>query len=211
MSYGLFLPRRWTRQPQGPVEVDWGNPISRGLEFLAVGFRPAIWPRKITPTLSGSMRVGAGVAGVAVKAPAVQSKGYASWAVPLTLTGDYAFAVVAKPSSEDGFDTNALVGDNPNALGVAGSIYALLDNNATSSVSNTAFAGKVNFYGASRIGNTVNLWRRGENVSSGVTGTRTQSITEILVGRDKVSNNIVGTETYATMLFSRSPSAPLWR
>lgn len=28
---GLFLPRRWTRQPQGPVEIDWSNPIARGI------------------------------------------------------------------------------------------------------------------------------------------------------------------------------------
>jgi len=28
---GLFLPQRFSRQPQGPVAIDWGNPLTRGL------------------------------------------------------------------------------------------------------------------------------------------------------------------------------------
>lgn len=36
MAYGLFLPRRWARQPQGPVEVDWAHPLSRRLGVLYV-------------------------------------------------------------------------------------------------------------------------------------------------------------------------------
>jgi hypothetical protein len=28
---GLFLPQRWKNQPQGPVTIDWGNPLTRGL------------------------------------------------------------------------------------------------------------------------------------------------------------------------------------
>lgn len=27
----IILPRRWTRQPTGPVEIDWSNPLARGL------------------------------------------------------------------------------------------------------------------------------------------------------------------------------------
>jgi len=27
----MYLARRWKRQPQGPVEVDWGHPMARGL------------------------------------------------------------------------------------------------------------------------------------------------------------------------------------
>lgn len=33
----LHLPSRWTRQPQQPVEVDWGNPLARGLSRSVVG------------------------------------------------------------------------------------------------------------------------------------------------------------------------------
>lgn len=28
---GLILPHRWTRQPQGPVEINWSHPLARGL------------------------------------------------------------------------------------------------------------------------------------------------------------------------------------
>jgi hypothetical protein len=28
---GLILPQRFSRQPQGPVAIDWGNPLTRGL------------------------------------------------------------------------------------------------------------------------------------------------------------------------------------
>lgn len=29
----MLVPQRWTKQPQYPVGVDWGNPITRGLVF----------------------------------------------------------------------------------------------------------------------------------------------------------------------------------
>jgi hypothetical protein len=28
---GLYLPRRWTRQPSGPIDIDWNNPITKSL------------------------------------------------------------------------------------------------------------------------------------------------------------------------------------
>ena len=40
---GLILPRRFTSQPQGAVEIDWGNPLTRGLKvvhnFRGLSFR----------------------------------------------------------------------------------------------------------------------------------------------------------------------------
>jgi hypothetical protein len=36
ISGGLFLPRRWTKQPQGAVEVDWGNPLTKSLAAAIV-------------------------------------------------------------------------------------------------------------------------------------------------------------------------------
>jgi hypothetical protein len=37
-SFGaVFLPRRWKRQPQGPTQVDWGNPLTRGLLVAVIG------------------------------------------------------------------------------------------------------------------------------------------------------------------------------
>lgn len=57
MSYGLFLPRRWTRQPQGPVEVDWGNPLSRDLVVSWLATRPV---REIANGLVASARGGGG-------------------------------------------------------------------------------------------------------------------------------------------------------
>jgi hypothetical protein len=33
----MYLARRWKRQPQGPVEVDWGHPMARGLGAVYLG------------------------------------------------------------------------------------------------------------------------------------------------------------------------------
>lgn len=35
MAYGVYLPGRWRRQPQGAVEIDWSHPMARGLLSLA--------------------------------------------------------------------------------------------------------------------------------------------------------------------------------
>lgn len=37
-----FLAQRWRRQPQGPVAVDWGNPLTRGLNDAFVGNQLAV-------------------------------------------------------------------------------------------------------------------------------------------------------------------------
>jgi hypothetical protein len=39
---GLFLPQRFSRQPQGPVAIDWGNPLSRGLVLDWSAVNPTI-------------------------------------------------------------------------------------------------------------------------------------------------------------------------
>jgi hypothetical protein len=36
MPFGILQPGRWRRQPQGPVEIDWGHPMARGLRGLFV-------------------------------------------------------------------------------------------------------------------------------------------------------------------------------
>lgn len=37
MAYGIFLPQRWRRQPQGAVQIDWSNPSSNRLVALYNG------------------------------------------------------------------------------------------------------------------------------------------------------------------------------
>jgi hypothetical protein len=39
---GLFLPQRFSRQPQGPVAIDWGNPLTRGLVLAWDATRPTM-------------------------------------------------------------------------------------------------------------------------------------------------------------------------
>lgn len=46
---GFFLSRRWKRQPQGPVEVDWSNPLADGLGGL-ITFSGGRW-RELTRAL----------------------------------------------------------------------------------------------------------------------------------------------------------------
>ena len=39
---GLILPQRFSRQPQGPVAIDWGNPLTRGMVLAWDATRPTI-------------------------------------------------------------------------------------------------------------------------------------------------------------------------
>ena len=35
-----LLPKRWTSQPQYPTGIDWSNPITRGVNWVAIGGNP---------------------------------------------------------------------------------------------------------------------------------------------------------------------------
>jgi hypothetical protein len=44
----LFLPQRWKRQPQGPVEIDWNHPLARGLVCAVTDSVEAVTRKRIT-------------------------------------------------------------------------------------------------------------------------------------------------------------------
>lgn len=71
MGYGVFLPGRWKRQPQGPVAVDWGNPLARGL-LSAIDIRGGqgrdLCAQSSVIGATG-ISTGAGLIGVAAKFP----------------------------------------------------------------------------------------------------------------------------------------------
>lgn len=64
-KFGTFLSQRWKRQPQGPVEIDWAHPMSRGLRGCFLGSSPINLVNRGFVTAGGSanitrfMRVGA--------------------------------------------------------------------------------------------------------------------------------------------------------
>jgi hypothetical protein len=51
----LILPGRFSRQPQSPTRIDWGNPLTRGLVFLLQDGRNAVSQVQLTGTASRTL------------------------------------------------------------------------------------------------------------------------------------------------------------
>ena len=58
-------PKRWTRQPQGAVEIDWSNPLTRGLQCALSPYFEHVKNRR--PTYSGTMAYGTSAFGRSLK------------------------------------------------------------------------------------------------------------------------------------------------
>jgi len=56
-----FLPQRWKRQPQGPTQVDWGNPLTNKLGFAALPSNGFLRPREIVTGLSPALSSSTGL------------------------------------------------------------------------------------------------------------------------------------------------------
>jgi hypothetical protein len=70
----LILERPWTRQPQGPIGIDWGNPITNGLAALTgFGAGPIDVATSKILTPYGSISRNAGSIGIGAKYSAADS------------------------------------------------------------------------------------------------------------------------------------------
>jgi hypothetical protein len=75
-----FLPRRWKRQPQGPVGIDWGNRLTHGLTD-AFDFRRIDTPNLIARTRqqtqrNSSLAMASGAAGRGIRFPGGSTAGH---------------------------------------------------------------------------------------------------------------------------------------
>jgi hypothetical protein len=103
---GLFLPQRWRRQPQYPVGVNWGNPLTRDLSLLVLpGVSGAAnQVSNIIPTPSGYSAL-ATENGMASVMSAGTSNGLSYGNVKKVIpdaSSTYTLLAFAKPGSGDG-------------------------------------------------------------------------------------------------------------
>jgi hypothetical protein len=99
----ILLPSRYTQQPQQATQIEWGNPIARGLALAAnPGAGAFDLANNRNATASNGMTRGAGALGVGFKAAANSSLGmrFADSRMASSDgagTGDFTYLVIANP------------------------------------------------------------------------------------------------------------------
>jgi len=202
------LPRARAQQPLRFVGLDTRNPLTRGLVVACVPGQ-AEYLSGTMPIVSGGFVVEPGIGGMLAKAPAAAAPGYVLWDVPdINLgTDPYTIAVLGKPSTQNTLVTHNFLGAQLNTFSLGASGFsATLDNNSSATF---PYAVPADFHvgAAHRIGSTIFPYLDGVAQATKVTGTRTQTITGILVGRDTTQNNLVNTQTALLLLWNRALSA----
>ena len=103
---GLILPRRFTSQPQGAVELDHNNDITKALDFVALG--NSRFSGKSWATDTGTVSSVAGAQGIASQA-ASTSATRRTWAETpiLNIGNDYSIVLLANPAAGTGVISRA--------------------------------------------------------------------------------------------------------
>lgn len=99
----LNLRTPWTSQPQVPVGINWGNPLSRGLAFVAIGGHPVDLVRNKQGVYVGTASMGYGPQGrtFATVSGAANRVDFAG-ASPANSTGEFSFGSIFKADSDTG-------------------------------------------------------------------------------------------------------------
>lgn len=93
----VILPSRWTRQPQGPVEVDWNNSLTRGLIHALHFARQQDLVTRGRATLSRTVEPTATPAGVGLK---VSGGATINWTVPAAFSaGSFSIFALVQPAA----------------------------------------------------------------------------------------------------------------
>lgn len=82
---GLILPNEWTRQPQTPVGIDWGNPLAKGLRAAVSGISAYDFVTNKFLTVSGAFTKTATPYGVAHTTTAAADSTYIE--LPFEISG----------------------------------------------------------------------------------------------------------------------------
>jgi hypothetical protein len=197
----------FTSQPQGPVEIDWSNPLTRGLQV-------AILPQQ-GDLVSGGGRVRRGSSAL------IPTRyGMSAWApytgtgandfqfeVTVDAPGDRTFAVYASNVNSIGnnFVTQFLNdGDSLDNLQIGPtSFVATLDNNSAPSITVTQSA-IPRLYAGRRQGNLAYASVDSTFSASAGTGTRGLQTRSLYFGRDSNSGiNTVDSTTYFALYWAR--------
>lgn len=110
-----------TSQPQGPVWIDWGNPITQGLQFAFNGANPkveAAFSRPASTDGSAGVTAGVGQFGGYLKGNSGTAGNYRPW-TGITGTAAYTAMAVVKDSAGRGAIRNPFDSDDTNAGGAA--------------------------------------------------------------------------------------------
>lgn len=205
----IFRPTKRLRQPPGLVGIKRSSPFAAGLLWACIPGDISICSDPKSPTISGGYTLAVGLAGRGAKGPATQVAGKVSYAASINIAAsqDYAFATFAIPSTDTTVGTSGiieLVGSNTNYLAAASNgARAQVDNNTTAL--NTWTRKEPNLFLASRKGGTAYCYTPA-GVITVATGTRSQVITEISVGRAS-GNNLSNPHHFLVLVWGRHISA----
>ena len=180
-----------------------------GLRALLVpGFPDEINQAK--PLLSGGFELGVGIGGYAAIGPAAQIAGYVGYDFPpITISGDYSFVLVASSTGvTGGIETHISEGTGLAAFSVSvsnNSVSVAIDSNGAASAA--VDCSKPTVIIGQRVGNVGYAYAGGRLLGSGVTGTRTGTLTGFTFGRNRIgNNNVVRTHGYLFAFFPRKLS-----
>lgn len=213
---GLMTQKRVrTSQPQGAVGVDWGNPLTAGLKALGT-------PSVLAETLSGSSAVISGGfylaatdRGIAAVGPTTQIPGYVQYLCEnsaVNYSGGCTYLAFARSSvvnttvpTHRVYATGSFLGAEF-IFGTAHISAAVDGNTAGSTTAYDVTVPRVAVVQRRPSTNAGRLYVDGAFISSSVTGTRSGTLTSLVIGRDLVSNNVVGTTTYLVAAWNRALS-----
>jgi len=201
----VFRPTRRLYQPPGLVGINRSSPFAAGLLWACIPGDISICSDPKSPTISGGYTLAVGLAGRGAKGPATQVAGKVSYAASINIAAsqDYAFATFAIPSTDTTTGTSGiieLVGSNTNFLAAASNgARAQVDNNITAL--NTWTRTEPNLFLASRKGGTAYCYTPA-GVITAATGTRSQVITEVSVGRAS-GNNLSNPHHFLVLVWGR--------
>lgn len=199
----LLRPSVWTQQPQQACEIDWSNPITRGLVSAITPINGDVF-KPSSPTFIGAGSIGPLTSGVAIKSTGGGGVNEVLYPVTFSAAGDRTIAVFASNIGGANSTVTHRVSDadsRDELLIGATSFSSIIDNNSPPSIGITESA-MPRLYLARRRTNQVSAYANGTFTSESVTGTRQLDGTTFRFGRDGTLNS-VSCQTYLTMYWKR--------
>lgn len=215
----ILLP--WTRQPDGPLSINWDNPIARGLAFVQVGSNAI----DVVTKLRASSGVGTPTQATGIEGKAYgysASSHYYSGIVAADVATAYGVLIIARVTSFASFSGllahTSNLGTNTgwaswqdNGFGTL-SFYGPGGSESTGISSATAADGKIHHFGGGLTGSSFSAYYDGRlsnsNGASGISVTTGTGYVKVAASRD--IDNITG-QIFLAAVWNRLPSAAEYR
>jgi hypothetical protein len=185
----LILPQKWTNQPQTPVGIDWGNPLTRGLAFAWNAANPRHLENGRLATTDNTGKIIAGIGRAVDSSTGQVNLEWANYQPIVTSdgagTGDFTLCLLANPAVAGGGAVEHGLAQKNDAAGAPYAQATLLFHaNATagyvsgsvsfftysSSSAGIAATGKIDgnwhLWTGTRRGTTFSLYRDAELIAS---------------------------------------------